>query len=397
MKKTLKNHKGITLIALIVTIIVLLILAGVTIGTITGQKGTIKQANDAKDQTEIAQEKEILNNAVVYAIGKDTSGKVTKKYLDPELDQSIGAGKYTSDDQTTSLGIIVTYTDSGRSYFVDTSGNVTDFDGTVPLPPDNTLEIGDYVKYDVSYTDMYTDYDFTEEDGWRVLDPGEENPDGTYTGVKLISTGVPANLYYYYYAIKSKETDKTEGNEGTVGLWAGNEAQRKNYLELFNPANRVESDYNIYAAAGLYYNFGLIKFTQGENPSKNVGGYLKVNGKTSGEITGKEFIIEEAEEVHNLTLKELNQARGESETSTTSTSSKDGAMGLFYLKGLGEEFGYTASVSPYYWLASPATSNVRRLNSVDYAGTFTISDGDTYGVRPVVSLKSNIQIEEIER
>ena len=362
MKKILRNNRGITLIALIVTIIVLLILAGVTIGSITGQKGTIKQANDAKEQTEIAQEKEILNNAVVYAMGKDTSGNVTKKYLDPELDEAIGEGKYTSDDQTTDLGIIVTYQDSGRSYFVDTNGNVSDFDGTIPSPPDDTLKIGDYVKYDVSYTDMYTGYTFTGENGWRVLDPGKENPDGTYSEVKLISTGVPANLYYYEYGIKSKETDE---NAEEVGNWAGNEAQRQNYLQLFKLDNNLESNNNIYAAAGLYYNFGLIKFTQGENPSKNVGGYLNVNGKTSGEITGKEFILEEAEEVHNLTLKELNQARGESETSKTSTSSKDGATGLFYLKGLGEEFRYTGTVSPYYWLASPPTGNVRRLNSVD--------------------------------
>ena len=42
------EKKGITLIALVITIIVLLILAGVTINTLMGEGGVIKQATDAK-------------------------------------------------------------------------------------------------------------------------------------------------------------------------------------------------------------------------------------------------------------------------------------------------------------------------------------------------------------
>lgn len=43
-----KNEKGITLIALVITIIVLLILAGVTIATLTGNNGILTKANEAK-------------------------------------------------------------------------------------------------------------------------------------------------------------------------------------------------------------------------------------------------------------------------------------------------------------------------------------------------------------
>ena len=46
-KKTLKE-KGITLIALVITIIVLLILAGVSIAMLTGDNGIVTQANNAK-------------------------------------------------------------------------------------------------------------------------------------------------------------------------------------------------------------------------------------------------------------------------------------------------------------------------------------------------------------
>ena len=54
----IKKEKGITLIALVITIIVLLILASVTIATLTGENGILTRANDAKEQTEIASVKE---------------------------------------------------------------------------------------------------------------------------------------------------------------------------------------------------------------------------------------------------------------------------------------------------------------------------------------------------
>ena len=56
--KILERAKGITLIALIITIIVLLILAGVSIATLTGKNGILTRANDSKKQTEIASVKE---------------------------------------------------------------------------------------------------------------------------------------------------------------------------------------------------------------------------------------------------------------------------------------------------------------------------------------------------
>ena len=49
----MKNNKGITLIALVITIIVLLILAGVSIAMLTGNNGILTQANEAKVWTEL--------------------------------------------------------------------------------------------------------------------------------------------------------------------------------------------------------------------------------------------------------------------------------------------------------------------------------------------------------
>ena len=54
----IKENKAITLIALVVTIVVLIILAWISIGALTGNNGIINQTQNAKEQTEIADEKE---------------------------------------------------------------------------------------------------------------------------------------------------------------------------------------------------------------------------------------------------------------------------------------------------------------------------------------------------
>ena len=56
--KTRKKEKGITLIALVISIIVLLILAGVTIAALSGDNGILTRAKDAKEKTEQAQKEE---------------------------------------------------------------------------------------------------------------------------------------------------------------------------------------------------------------------------------------------------------------------------------------------------------------------------------------------------
>lgn len=65
------NNRGITLIALVITIIVLLILAGVTLATLTGENGILTKASEASRETEIANEQEQVSLAYIAA----SSGK----------------------------------------------------------------------------------------------------------------------------------------------------------------------------------------------------------------------------------------------------------------------------------------------------------------------------------
>lgn len=270
------------------------------------------------------------------------------------------------------------------------------------------LAIGTYVKYKVTYTDMYSGYEFKEKDGWRILKPGYKNEDGTYSGVKLISTGIPAKLNY------DSETVKNYKYDGTIGKWAGTVTQLAAYRSNFY-GPREDYYPNIIAASGLYYNFGKIPFTQGISPIINTGGFTKINNKTSGSLTEDEFLAKgekiEGTEVHNLTIYELNEARNkkagadsfalnqpdETTFGNRVTTENDAAIGLFYLKGL-NKFNFNIS-EMRYWLASPSNvyGNIifyMNENGVFYGNYYNANM--TFGVRPVVSLKDNVTLEVVE-
>ena len=57
----MRNQRGITLIALVITIIVLLILAGVSIAMLTGDNGILTRATEASSETDLAEVLERVN------------------------------------------------------------------------------------------------------------------------------------------------------------------------------------------------------------------------------------------------------------------------------------------------------------------------------------------------
>ena len=186
MDEKVKKQTGITLIALIITIIVLLILVGVTIATLTGENGILTRANDSKKQTEIASVKEQAQLDIANWIaerlenGEDTTlDDATIKNI-IETANASNTDKYykelQSDKIITQNGYEILYSEFYQN-------------------EENELEIGDYVNYNVSYTDMYSRYNFTASDGWRILDLNGIDDDGTSV-IKIISTGIPVKVNY---------------------------------------------------------------------------------------------------------------------------------------------------------------------------------------------------------
>ena len=95
MKTKEKLNKGITLIALIVTIVILLILAGIAIAALTGDNGLFTRAQQAKQKTVEAEEKEnqiigdyentIDKLGIINSSNRENlTGKNVKIYVDGE-------------------------------------------------------------------------------------------------------------------------------------------------------------------------------------------------------------------------------------------------------------------------------------------------------------------------
>ena len=144
MKKT--NEKGITLVALIVTIIVLLILAGVSIAMLTGENGILTQAQRAKEETEQAEKNEMAdlenmeslineyqNNIAIPQVTDENPGQLEQEETDTFVINSIEDLVFFSADvsngntyegKTVKLGVNLDF-NSNKSYV---NPNRTDFD-----------------------------------------------------------------------------------------------------------------------------------------------------------------------------------------------------------------------------------------------------------------------------
>ena len=145
------KEKGITLIALVITIIILLILAGVSVAMLTGKNGIIQQAINAKEKTEIAivQEKVDLwlgENNMYSSSKKVSKPKTEKEFLEQLIIEDENIEKENIDKQNKVINI------NGEkiSYMISegTKSGVNILDIYDSTGVDNTkLQIGDFVNY----------------------------------------------------------------------------------------------------------------------------------------------------------------------------------------------------------------------------------------------------------
>ena len=179
------KERGITLIALIVTIIVLLILAGITIATLTGENGIITKAIEAREQTIIAEEKEKISLAYTACKTNDFSSNVTDEQLQEEL------GKLDDNVQVTTSGddLIVLFNKTMHKYSVNQDGEIQQI---ANLDPEEKDKIVDMLDINVAVTEggevlyINTNIDTSK---YSILDT-ENTTTITENGVKKAIDGV---------------------------------------------------------------------------------------------------------------------------------------------------------------------------------------------------------------
>ena len=123
MKKHKRNNvSGITLIALVITVIVLLILAGISIQMLTGDNGILNRAGQAKETTEEKAFKEQLQLEVMGNYNKDI--ELNSVTLKESIERNISNSSVTGDE----FPLIVTNTSNNKRYIIDTDGTVMLYD-----------------------------------------------------------------------------------------------------------------------------------------------------------------------------------------------------------------------------------------------------------------------------
>ena len=124
MIKTIKKENGITLIALVVTVIVMLILASASIAVLVAWDSIIENAQKAKEDTERTELEETIRIAIINAIANDTLGEVKIDLLETELEiQGITGATLTTTSYSGTDAILLKISE-GNEYIILKDGTL---------------------------------------------------------------------------------------------------------------------------------------------------------------------------------------------------------------------------------------------------------------------------------
>ena len=374
MEKFIKKTKGITLIALVVTIVVLLILAGVSINMVLGENGIVTKAKDARDKTEQAKQNDL---ASMDQFVKD---------MDDILNDN---GTPGGDDTPTETKTLVQAFNAGE------------------------LKIGDYVEYKPTAGQTYTSV--TNENGWadqtytvdmattwRVLGLSD---DGSQV---LLTSGSPIK--------KNMDTSSTNDWDKNPYLYMKGaysyvncETMLKNICAIYSTdlgTARSMTIEDINKACGVKVE-GNTVYLASDTSKTNIDEW-KVLGQTytytASDYTPESYIYGKK----HVTADETVTATGYNYDITSMTGTKIGntTLGSLLFDKTTDDDNYAKA----YWLASPGV--VVASSVVGFgpgfvggnAGTgfnFFISDGSWLAsgiaVRPVVSLKSDVTTAQVKK
>lgn len=217
MKFLEKEAKGITLISLVVTIVVLIILATVSINLVLGENGIIGQAQKAKEYTRGASAKEEIDIWKMNIEADKLTNSTIAESKEDLLDRLVENGTLTQ-EESDKLANKETITIGKSEISLDgTAGSGT---GDSGVNPDDTIDltslaIGDYVNYTydtedsegnaLTYSLLSTQSGYDDDQTvaqsattlkWRVLNIDEEN--GT---IDLVSADSTDNEVYFQGAL----------------------------------------------------------------------------------------------------------------------------------------------------------------------------------------------------
>ena len=323
------SNSAITLIALIITIIVLLILAGVTLSMVLGDSGIFSKANQAKNKTEVAQYEEELRMCVleiqadeatngttfgIDTIRKNLVEKVKELENTEEIEITSPEGNATIEgtykgyeykidekyvvhigDKATGIILKTSFEPKGwTNQNVTATITIKSNNGIKKVEPDEGSKNGnEYIITKENITEN-TSFEYTVTDGQgntqtktAVIDTIDKNPPADFTiaaenteeGLKITGDTTDAESgidRYEYYVKKSTDSDYTKYDSNPIaGLASGTYSV---YAIAYDKAgNKKSSNTEEVKISRIYSN--ITAKMVAENPAKYYG--LKVTNYTS--------------------------------------------------------------------------------------------------------------------
>ena len=353
VKKQNMKQAGITLIALVVTIIVLLILAGVTIGMATSNTGIFKRASNAADTWNESRGKE---NAALAS-------------WEGAIDEHAGAGT----NPNTSTGGAVNITKNGQK--VDISQITSVYGEKVDYKP-TTDQSG---VYRIFYYDaagdfgpagtLYLKRDWTAND--TKLDGHSSATSTTYTEARHTANGDKNALDTMKRMNKKwgEQRSTAENANEHEAMWLCDKTQWEKYVDSSKADYAIGSpSVEMYCASYNSVSHSVGNYQLGATyRATDAPGYIYTIGGTEASKAGTDADNDYCSGNDTVDYAKYNSMY----------CGKDGAKGSYW-----------------WWLASPSASGSSNVCHVSgYNAILVYNNGYSYiGVCPLVSLKSGVSL-----
>ena len=355
-----RKQKGITLIALVITVIVLLILAGVSIATLTGNNGILTRANEAKEKSKEAEKQENkMFGTYETTIGNIVDGTITAQVIANASNKNEYYGK-----------VVTNYVVDSSVFDNDIQWKIF-YSGSVGNDPENNIYLiaSNYVKY--------------------INLPAGIDENGNITQNTL-----------------------TKGSTDYSAYWDRNNPK---LLNTYKTGSLRITNFKIKALNNDYFN--IKKYSSQENNMKAVSYMLDTNAWSDySNKTYSDYAI--GGPTIEMLIKSYNQKLGltgnkEYKTKANSANgyqiSKDGGY-EWSSNGYNSMLSYSEDLyvipnskngiptANAYWIASPSDDYNYYLFGAYHVGDVKSNyySIDDRGFRPVVCLKSNVQLKKVE-
>lgn len=227
-KKQERREKGITLVALVITIIVLIILAGVTITMLIDENGIVTRAQRAKNEIEEAQKREenILSQTEFYMAGEAEVGKIVEG-----SNKTINGKAYSYRNPVIPEGFAAIETEDA-TWKLDSEGNPSGWNKGLVISDavdNNGNSIGnEFVWIAVDNENVSYDRIVWSKDGWEY----SQSSLGIDTETNSLKIIRDPSIQGYYCVEKLSDEEKNSVNK-YGGFYIGRyESGVKNYTDI---------------------------------------------------------------------------------------------------------------------------------------------------------------------